>query len=437
MNLGDELRQALDEPGFPDAALLDLAMAAIDRPLPSHRPLQWASLGAGAIAATLVVTLVAIHLNQASPVAGLGSQQATPARTSSTPSPLPWWASNEPPSASYGLLIAAGKVEMINSSGQVAASAALRPSSVGTCAGGVFAAEPPVSASLDRVYYRDGDTQIRSLTLDGVTQDVTTVPGGPNVVSFFAVSPDDRRIAVEVNTISGATVSELLYVEDLSGGGQHVELYRTNSTQTTLWPMGWYQGQLLLALMPACSADVSRLSPLEWHYASSTNGNRITTINKASCAPEGHPAYLSRWPSPGGVMCTGAFGYASIDTWEGARYQADHFLSGDNLIDAELSPSGEQFVEVWVNPSFGWQEVHRVVGASQARLNGSGAGAYIEGHGPCLWIDETHLLAPDAVIRVPDPNTPGLLPQPGPFVKALVSPVPEAGICAGRYPNPL
>src|SRR5438128_3104370 len=152
--------------------------------------------------------------------------------------------------SSYGLLIAAGKVEMVNVSGKVTASASLQPASSIKCADNTPAAmQPPVSASTDRVYFRDGDTKIRSLTFDGHTADVTTVPGGASTTSFFSVSPDNTRVAVLVETFAANYIAERLYAEDLATQLHHVELYSTttanNASGRTLWPSGWHQGRLL------------------------------------------------------------------------------------------------------------------------------------------------------------------------------------------------
>ena len=94
---------------------------------------------------------------------------------------------------------------MITPAGTIAAHAKVAAPSVHTCGQGTGAVlQPPVSASDDKVYYRDGNTKIKFLTPDGQTGDVTTVPGGATTVSFFSVSPDDQRIAVMVEDLSPA-----------------------------------------------------------------------------------------------------------------------------------------------------------------------------------------------------------------------------------------
>ena len=119
---------------------------------------------------------------------------------------------------------------MIRTDGTIAASAKVTAPSVHTCGQGTAAVlQPPVSATTDKVFYRDGNTQIKYLTPDGESGNVTTVPGSATKVSFFSVSPDDQRIAVLVEDLSPATKINLsLYVEDLIGHTNHSVIY-TNS----------------------------------------------------------------------------------------------------------------------------------------------------------------------------------------------------------------
>ena len=237
---------------------------------------------------------------------GPPSAAASPSGSAS-PSPT----SQPPPTAcvpgsSYGLLIgpalstaslprtavlpSAGLLEIINTCGLVVMSTPLGAASVQNCAAGSPNAfqtpaslQVPVSASADRVYYRDGDTRIRWLTPNGQTGDAATVPGGPATISFFSVSPDDQRIAVVVADFSPAsTINQRLYVEDLSGGGHHVDLYTTSTPKggdgSILWPMGWHQGRLVVAVLPACGYPQESLSPSAWHVVDASTGNRLVAI---------------------------------------------------------------------------------------------------------------------------------------------------------------
>ncbi len=90
-----------------------------------------------------------------------------------------------PPGEAYGLLLTGGTLELIRPDAAIAATTSVTPGSVEPCPGqGIARLQPPVSASNALVYFRDGDTTIRSLSAGGKTADVTMVPGGPNTVSF-------------------------------------------------------------------------------------------------------------------------------------------------------------------------------------------------------------------------------------------------------------
>src|SRR5437899_4367529 len=202
------------------------------------------------LAVLAVVLAVTPACSQVSnPTANVSPRQ-TASPSNSTHSPIPTLASCVA-ATSYGLLIANGNLEVIDTCGRVSASTSIAASSVGACSPGLMAKlRPPVSATRDKVYFRDGDTKIRSLGLDGKTSDVTTVPGGPSTVSFFSVSPDDQRIAVLVEDFSPVNSINLrLYVEDLWDGAHHADIYTSTVSKsggTTLWPMGWHRGLLTI-----------------------------------------------------------------------------------------------------------------------------------------------------------------------------------------------
>jgi len=312
---------------------------------------------------------------------------------------------------------------MLRPDGGVAASVALANPSVQYCSsaqvGAVLA--PPVSSSSTAVYFRDGDTKIRMVVPPASAADVTTVPGGPTTISFFSVSPDDTRIAVLVEDLSPAsTINLRLYVEDLVGGGHHTDIYTTSTPKgksgSTLWPMGWHSDQLVLAVVPACTFEPAGLTPSEWHVSDAATAARNATI-KGSCV-------LSYWPSPAGVACVAATGLqARIYDWTGklttlAPAQPDDLNSG-------MSPSGRSM----------FFSTGQGVGApppSTRMVNlGPGPTARLDGHSACLWIDEDHLLAPDAILSFPSSSPCQCT------VTATATPLATSGVCAGRFPGGL
>jgi len=319
-------------------------------------------------------------------------------------------------------------LELVKPDATVAATVSIAPSSVQFCsASHDGAVQPPaVSASTDEVYFRDGDNKIREVVPPGSAADVTTVPGGPTTVSFFSVSPDDLRIAVLVEDLSGATSIGLrLYVEDLRGGGHHADIYTAStpksSAGSTLWPMGWHQGALVLAVAPACTFEPAGLAPSEWHVANASNASRMATIRANSCT-------LSYWPSPAGVGCTDANGVSTLFDWTGKILSVTGPGStGSGYSQTSLSPAGNSILFA---TGAGVGAPPPATGIVQL---GPGPYATVPGHAACTWIDEDHLLAPDAVIQFPA-ETPGNLQ-----VTATVAPlaVTASGICAGRFPGGL
>jgi hypothetical protein len=332
-----------------------------------------------------------------------------------------------PTTGSYGILLAGGFVDLIRPDGAIVGSVPFTASSVRFCSSSQDGAmqPPPVSASNDHVYFRDGDTNIRSMALPAGATDVTTVPGGPTTVSFFSVSPDDQRIAVVVEDLSAATTISLrLYVEDLVGHGHHADIYTTTQPKgklgTTLWPMGWHQGTLVLAVVVACTFEPAGLSPSSWHVSNPTTAVRIATISQNNCI-------LSLWPSPAGVGCVDPNGVAPMYDWTGKVVSVGGpGVTGFGYAGSALSPAGSSIL-FSIRPGIG-------APAPATRIVQLGPGPYstVQGHSACLWIDEDHLLAPDAVIQFPA-ETPGNVQ-----VNATVTPINGGGgQCAGRFPGGL
>jgi hypothetical protein len=356
--------------------------------------------------------------------------------------------------ASYGLLLVKGTLEMITPDGQVGPTVPVAPPSLQTCVAGLNAwLEPPVSATADKVFYRDGDTRIRYLTPAGETGDATTVPGGATTVSFFSVSPDDRRIAVMVEDFSPATQINLrLYVEDLHGGGNHIVIYSTRTSKgtggTTLWPMGWHQGNLVLAQVKPCTGDTTNLTPSEWHLANASTGARMATIIATAQstgfqnAPITIPCFLGFWPSPAGIACVNTdVGKALVYDWT-ARLTATVALPSQNATtQSALSGDGQGIFFSTPGICDGSGDYPPLPAGTEAicpiysteastAFRTSGRYGYASAvTGACLWIDRTHLLTPDAVMTLSQAagNEPTVTRT---WLKTI-------GTCAGHYPGGL
>jgi hypothetical protein len=167
-----------------------------------------------------------------------------------------------------------------------------------------------LSTSSTTLYYLDGDADIRSLRPDGTTALATHVALGPNQVAAFAVSPDNRRLAVAVLDYTRYPVGTRLYVEDLTGGGNHVELF--SSKNVLEWPAGWHNGRLVIAI--GLNAQPQNryegfMRGHGYHIADAQTGTRLLSLCDQidSFVPE----------SPAGTVCVNAPN-ASVVTWDGA-----------------------------------------------------------------------------------------------------------------------
>ena len=143
-------------------------------------------------------------------------------------------------------------------------------------------AMPETSISSTRVYFLDGETQVRALAPDGTVTEVKDIQAPPNSDVMFAVSPDDSRMAVAVITLATTahptrSFSEHMYVEDLASTSHRVDLY--SSTVQPEWPVAWREGSLVVAVA----------GPDMW--ADSTN-------------PYGAKGYVVLDPATGAVLVT-------------------------------------------------------------------------------------------------------------------------------------
>src|ERR1700694_959502 len=112
---------------------------------------------------------------------------------------------------------------------------------------------PKTSISSTRVYFLDGESTVKSLSPDGSVQTVMKISAPDNSQVVFAVSPDDKRIAVSVITLArsrvAASFNDVMYIEDIGTGANRVNLY--SSTTDGKWPVGWHAGQLVVGVGPS------------------------------------------------------------------------------------------------------------------------------------------------------------------------------------------
>jgi len=333
---------------------------------------------------------------------------SSPTATSTTiPTPTP-----QPVTTPYGVLVtrpgAAGQttytVTIVRTDGSVAASHMANVPPPVSCANAAAALVPlPVSTSNSGVYFLDSGSAVTFMSPDGAVHTVTSVPAGSATRrSMFAVSPDDQRIAVIVDDFTSSGASTRLYVEDLNGGGNHIELF-SESGAYTLWPIGWHTPQnLVVAKVPSCTQGGGPFccGPVEYHVVDPATANRRFVIGGSTCPIAGAPSIA-------GVVCENP-PTATALSWTDATIRT-YPIQGP--IGAYLSPNG-----------------NNVAFVDNVGTTFTGGGSAMAGVFTCEWIDDSHVLAggdTQQQARIGDLSTHN------------VTAVAAQGECAGRLPGGL
>jgi hypothetical protein len=320
-------------------------------------------------------------------LSGCGSLAAGPAAgppAGATPSSPPTPAATATPSAvqgGYAVLIGGASapsysVRLIDATGRVVATAtatnrtSIRVGGPGDNAPAI--AMPKVSVSDTRVYYINGNSEVRSLSVDGKSSVATHVPGSATVEAGFAVSSDDRRVAVATIDYAAHPPALRLYVENLAGGGNHLEIF--SSTTSYVWPIAWHGSSLIVAVGPA-AAQYGTANPYDaingYHVADAVTANRLASV----CEPPARAV--------GPIASTGALCLSDSGTfqqwWDGSR----HALPADC---STLSPRGNL-------AACGGSAPGLATGAiSIVSVDGTRTSTGVAGFGPLGWIDDEHLI---------------------------------------------
>lgn len=326
-----------------------------------------------------------------------GNRQGSPVATSPTPTTLPPAAVlvGFPDGGSQNSYV----VSIVGTDGKTIASAhALQRSRIGlpVISGPAAIYMPLVNVGGNDVYYLSGGTEVRLLARDGSTRTVTTLPGSATAHAAFAVSPDERRIAVSVLDYSASlahpeqpiSVASRLYVEDLATHANRVEVF-TSST-LDVWPIAWHAGRLVLAVGTPYTQQGIVMNPYsagELHVVDAVTGERIATIGAAEesgCWPTGLLSAV-------GIACythtatAGGVGSIEVRGWNGAVAAGSpsyDFTSSDG--EASVSPDGSRLaVRQGLSPVI----VRGGAGTIQTALATDPRATW-----PC-WIDSSHVMS--------------------------------------------
>ena len=258
-------------------------------------------------------------------------------------------------------------INLVGVDGQVAATATGRKRSKPA---GFLVQMSSVSASSTRLYYLDGDSSVMFLRPDGTTGAATTISLDSNSAAAFAVSPDDSRIAVAVITYPYPAKTRI-YVEDLTGGGHHVDLFTSGSVLE--WPVGWHQGHLVIAVginaPPQNAFDGFIYAFSGYHIADASTGTRLATI----C--DGYGASVP--PVPAGTICANYPKFVVSD-WSGTSRPAP---ADEGCNGGALSPDGSTIADCQGIPA-----VVTLVVADGTQISTPFSGT------PVGWIDNTRLV---------------------------------------------
>lgn len=185
----------------------------------------------------------------------------------------------------YALVVKTGAygdytLSLVSLDGRVVAQAAAHGRSLIRGVGGVAVPLPSVAASADRVYYLDGDRQVRYLTPGGANGLATTLGVGAHSHAAFSVSADDKRIAVTIIDYSGTTPVMHLTMRPLAGG-RPIPLFTSSSVFE--WPVAFHGAALILAVLQGSAyvrtnADNPANAFDGYHVVDTNTGLRVSAL---------------------------------------------------------------------------------------------------------------------------------------------------------------
>lgn len=315
----------------------------------------------------LLLLLPACGTFSLGPGAASASRTATAARTST---PIPY------ASGIVAVVAGSNSLSLVDSAGAVKATTsvtqpAFRPNAYVSW----------TSASLTRLHYLNAGYEVRFLGIDGSSGLATQITVQQDEQAGFAVSPDEKRIAVSILSYARSSDASQppayrgmrLFVEDLHGGGHHLDIFDSRSVAE--FPIGWVGGNLLLAVSTSNCCQTPPFNPygaMEFHIANPDTGQRLVTLCSGTLGPEG-PI------EPFGVMCNYVQSGGELYGWSGNRLPPPAALAapGHHLNaaspDGHLVAIGQAYISIWGSPI-----------GTRYQLNVT---AYVYG-----WLDSDHMV---------------------------------------------
>ena len=253
---------------------------------------------------------------------------------------------------------------------------------------------PETSISSTHVYFLDGETQVRALAVDGTVTSIKNIDAPPNSQVVFAVSPDDKRMAVAVITLAtslqpAGPFTEHMYVEDLATTAHRLDLY--SSTTLGKWPIGWHSGDLVVGVGPVSVDLLNFANPYGaggYELIDAAKGQTISTLDCSAGLLVRAGTACVEGGCISATTCTVATAYRQ--GWDGAKTQLGlpdgppvHIFTTSSY--TELSPGGARLAaEVVTDPASGSTET--VVVQDGAVIFKTLVGA------PEGWLDDDHLV---------------------------------------------
>ncbi|HET7465984.1 MAG TPA: hypothetical protein VFL29_04915 [Candidatus Dormibacteraeota bacterium] len=387
-------------------------------------------MGTPQLRTALAASIGALLLAACSSAGGqVANHSASPVRTGASP------ASSSPSSASppatahaadaYGVLTdwqpgaSTYNVYLVTPDGGIAAHAQASTPAIVTCGpdNSTPYLPPPVSASHSLAYFMDARGDVRSLSPDGSTSDALFhVAVGANKWSFFAVNPDGVHLAATTVTYNGQGLATTqLYVDQIVPNG--VEQVGTppslrfqETGSTTLWPVGWHAGLLVLAVVPACPGAIG---PTYWaselHVVDPGTAVRKVTIGGAGCV-------LAGPPSPAGAVCITGSGDAQVVGWDGRPRNAGPAGTPHPIY---ISPNGQLLASV-ADTTTNVVSGGTIIGAQNTTVS-------LPSLSMCGWVDDSHVLGAGGTGPA----------KVGNVADRTVTTLNVSGFCAGRIPGDL